>query len=313
MEKSIRQVYGETLREIGETNTNLVVLDADVSSSTQTKLFAQSYPDRFFNMGIAESDMVSVAAGLSTMGLIPVVNTFAAFIDSNGLLSIRTLVCYGNFNVKVAGGYAGLSDSFDGASHHAVDDLAVMSAQPGMQILCPCDSQSAKALTRLMIKTNGPCYIRLSREAFPNVYTEEASFVPGGANVIREGCDVAVFACGIMVSTALKAAQILEKKGISICVVDVYSVKPINEEVLVSISHRVRGIVVAEEHSVYGGLTSIVAQIILKKGRPVPLESVSIMDTFTESGPYLELLQKYGLGVAAVTDKVHAVLERCDR
>lgn len=313
MEKSIRQVYGETLREIGRTKEELVVLDADVSSSTQTKLFAETYPDRFFNMGIAEANMVAVAAGLSTVGLIPVVNTFAAFMASNGLLSLRTLICYGGFNVKLAGGYAGLSDAYDGASHHAADDLAVISAQPGIQIFCPCDQQSARALTRLMIETKGPCYIRLSREAFPDVYTEEASFVPGGANVIREGRDIAVFAYGIMVSTALEAAERLEKEGISVCVVDVYSIKPIDEELIVSISRRVRGIVIAEEHSVFGGLSSIISQIILRKGNLVPVESVAIMDTFTESGPYPKLLQKYGLDAAAVVDKVHVVLGRSRR
>ena len=313
MEKSIRQVYGETLREIGRNKKELVVLDADVSSSTQTKLFAQMYPDRFFNMGIAEANMTAVAAGLSSVGLVPVVNTFAAFMDSNGLLSLRTLICYGGFNVKLAGGYAGLSDANDGASHHAVDDLAVISAQPEIQIFCPCDRQSTMALTRLMIETEGPCYIRLSREAFPDVYTEEASFVPGKANVIRKGRDIAVFACGIMVSTALEAAELLEKKGISVCVVDVYSIKPIDEELIVSISSQVRGIVIAEEHSVYGGLSSIIAQVILKKGSPLPMESVCVMDTFTESGPYLKLLHKYGLDATSVADKVHIVLNRCRR
>ena len=226
MADSIRQVYGETLARLGGQDPRLVVLDADVSSSTQTRFFAQAHPDRFFNLGIAEANMTATAAGLAQQGFVPFVNTFAVFISSIGLLAARSLACYGRLNVKLAGAYCGLSDAFDGASHHATEDLAILRTLPHMTVLCPSDAQSAAALTRTALETPGPCYLRLSRDVYPDLYPEGVPFAPGGGHIVREGNHVTVFACGLLVHKALEAAELLAHQGISVQVVDLYSSGP---------------------------------------------------------------------------------------
>ena len=309
MAKAIRQVYGETLAALGGEHPELVVLDADVSSSTQTKFFAQAYPDRFFNMGIAEANMVATAAGLAQQGLVPFANTFAIFISSIGLLPARALACYGELNVKLAGTYCGLSDSFDGASHHATEDITIMRALPNMKVLCPSDACSTVELTRLALETPGPCYLRLSRDVYPDLYSEGSTFVPGQGSLVRRGTDVTVIACGIMVHKALEAAQALEQEGISVQVVDMYSIKPIDADLICRTAAETGAVVTAEEHGVNGGLGSAVAEVLVKSGRPVPVEMVGVQDTFTESGPYSALLEKYGLDAATVERAVRCVLK----
>jgi transketolase len=310
MAKAIRQVYGEALTELGETHPELVVLDADVSSSTQTQLFARKFPTRFFNMGIAEANMVATAAGLAQQGFVPFANTFAVFISSIGLIATRALICYGEMNVKLAGAYSGLSDAYDGASHHSTEDIAILRAMPGMKVFCPSDAVSTTDLTRLALDTPGPCYIRLSRGAFPDLYPAGTPFQLGKGNVVREGKDVTVIACGILVHQALRAAETLARKGISVRVVDMYSIKPIDTGLICRSARETGAIVTAEEHSVCGGLGSAVAEALVTSGAPVPVEMVGVQDRFTESGPYPELLIKYGLDDRAVERAVVRVLEK---
>ena len=310
MADSIRQVYGETLARLGGQDPRLVVLDADVSSSTQTRFFAQAHPDRFFNLGIAEANMTATAAGLAQQGFVPFVNTFAVFISSIGLLAARSLACYGRLNVKLAGAYCGLSDAFDGASHHATEDLAILRTLPHMTVLCPSDAQSAAALTRTALETPGPCYLRLSRDVYPDLYPEGVSFAPGGGHIVREGSHVTVFACGLLVHKALEAAELLAHQGISVQVVDLYSVKPLDRALICRCAAQTGAVVTAEEHSVIGGLGSSVAEVLATSGHLVPMELVGVRDTFTESGPYGTLLAKYGLDGAAVAGAVERVLVR---
>jgi transketolase len=310
MAKSIRQVYGEKLAEMGKDCKNLVVLDADVSSSTQTKFFAAEYPERFFNMGIAESNMVSTAAGLAQQGFVPFVNTFAVFVSSIGLIGARALACYANLNVKFAGAYCGLSDAFDGASHHATEDMAIMRALPNMKVLVPSDAAASEALTKVAYETEGPCYLRLSRDVYPDLYSADEKFEVGKGKVVREGTDVTVIACGILVHKAIAAAEELQKKGISVRVVDMYSVKPLDTALVEKCAAETGAIVTAEEHSVIGGLGSAVAEALVKSGKPVPVEMIGVQDTFTESGPYAELLPKYGLDEVAVAGAIEKVLAK---
>lgn len=310
MAKAIRQVYGETLAALGRTHPELVVLDADVSSSTQTKIFASAYPERFFNMGIAEANMVATAAGLARQGFVPFANTFAVFISSIGLIAARALACYGALDVKLAGAYCGLSDAFDGASHHATEDLAVMRALPNMKVLCPSDAVSAAKLTELALNTPGPCYLRLSRDVYPDLYPASAAFAPGRGNVVREGGDATVIACGILVHKALEAAEALAERGIGLRVVDMYSIKPIDTQLILRCAAETGAIVTAEEHGVTGGLGSAVAEAAVRGAARVPIEMVGVQDTFTESGPYGELLEKYGLDAAAIIRAVEHVLAK---
>ena len=310
MAKSIRQVYGEALARMGHENDKLVVLDADVSSSTQTKFFAKEFPQRFFNMGIAESNMVATAAGLAQQGFVPFVNTFAVFVTSIGLIATRALACYGDFNVKLAGAYCGLSDAFDGASHHATEDIAIMRALPNMKVLCPSDALSSEALTKLAAGTHGPCYLRLSRDVYPDLYSEGQTFVPGKGNIVRDGSDVTVIACGIMVHKALEAAEALKAEGVSVRVVDMYSIKPLDTELVQRCAAETGAIVTAEEHGINGGLGSAVAEAIVAGDKQVPMERVGVKDTFTESGPYTQLLAKYGLDAPAVAEAIKTVIKR---
>lgn len=310
MSKTIRDIYGETLAALGDTYPDLVVLDADVSGSTKSGIFAQAHPDRFFNMGISESNMVATAAGMATAGKTPFVNTFAVFLGTVGLLAARAQVCYGGLNVKFAGAYCGLSDSFDGATHHACEDIAAMRALPGMKVLIPSDAVSTRALTALAADVSGPAYLRLSRDSYPDLYPEGTRFQPGGAHVVRQGGDVTVLACGILVHEALDAAKKLEQSGVSVRVVDLYSIKPIDKELILRCAAETGALVCAEEHSVIGGLGSAVAEVLAQAGAGVPTAFVGVDDVFTESGPYRPLLSKYGLDAAAVRQAILAVLEQ---
>jgi transketolase len=207
MGKSIREVYGTVLAELGDTNENIVVLDADLSGSTKSGIFAKAHPERHFNMGIAESDMVATAAGLATTGKIPFVNTFTVFLTTLGLISARAQVCYGNLNVKFGGAYCGMSDALDGATHHATEDIAVMRALPNMTVLVPSDATSTRWATKYAVDTYGPMYLRLSRDVYPDLYDENTKFECGKGAIVRDGTDVTVIACGILVHKALEAAE----------------------------------------------------------------------------------------------------------
>ena len=310
MAKAIREVYGQILKELGAVNKDIVVLDADLSGSTKTKGFGQEYPDRFFNMGIAESNMVATAAGLASVGKIPFVNTFAVFLTTLGLIAARGQVCYGELNVKFGGAYCGMSDALDGASHHALEDIAVMRSLPNMRVIVPSDETSTRWATTYAAENCGPMYLRLSRDVYPDLYGADARFELGKGAVVREGRDVTVVACGIMVHKALEAAEIMAQRGISVRVVDMYSVKPIDRELILSCARETGAMVTAEEHNIYGGLGGAVAEVLAWGGCAAPTEFVGVCDTFTESGKYPLLLKKYGLDADGVVRGIERALSR---
>lgn len=310
MGKSIREVYGTVLAELGDTNEKIVVLDADLSGSTKSGIFAKAHPERHFNMGIAESDMVATAAGLSTTGKIPFVNTFTVFLTTLGLISARAQVCYGNLNVKFGGAYCGMSDALDGATHHATEDIAVMRSLPNMTVLVPSDAASTRWATKYAVDTYGPMYLRLSRDVYPDLYDENTKFECGKGAIVRDGTDVTVIACGILVHKAIEAAEQMAERGVSVRVVDMYSIKPIDRELILRCAQETGAIVTAEEHNIYGGLGSAVAEVLAWGGAAAPTEFVSIPDTFTETGKYTELLAKYGVDAAGVVRGIERVLAR---
>ena len=310
MPKQIREVYGSVLAELGETNEDIVVLDADLSGSTKSAIFGKAHPERFFNMGIAEQNMVATAAGMAACGKIPFVNTFTVFLTSLGLLSARDQICYANLNVKFGGAYCGMSDALDGASHHATEDIAFMRALPNMKVIAPADAAAARWATKYAVENYGPIYLRLSREVYPDLYDENMEFELGRGAIVRDGRDVTVIACGIMVHKAIEAARLLEKKGVSVRVVDMYSIKPIDAELIVRCARETGAIVCAEEHNIFGGLGSAVAEVLAHNACGVPTEFVGIQDVFTESAPYGELLHKYGLDAEAVCAAAEKVLAR---
>lgn len=310
MPKQIREVYGSVLAELGETNKDIVVLDADLSGSTKSAMFGKAHPERFFNMGIAEQNMVATAAGMSVCGKIPFVNTFTVFLTTLGLLSARDQICYANLNVKFGGAYCGMSDALDGASHHATEDIAFMRALPNMKVIAPADAAAARWATKYAAETYGPFYLRLSREVYPDLYDENTKFELGKGAVVHEGSDVTVIACGIMVHKAIEAAELLAQRGVSVRVVDMYSIKPIDRELIKRCAEETGAIVCAEEHNIHGGLGSAVSEVLAYFGCGVPTEFVGIQDTFTESAPYRELLAKYGIDANGVAAGIEKVLER---
>ncbi len=310
MAKAIREVYGSVLAELGENNNDIVVLDADLSGSTKSGIFGKAYPDRFFNMGIAESNMVATAAGLSTTGKIPFVNTFTVFLTTLGLISTRAQVCYGNLNVKFGGAYCGMSDAFDGSTHHATEDIAVMRSLPNMTVIVPSDEKSTRWATKFAAEIKGPVYLRLSRDVYPDLYSDETKFECGKGAIVRDGTDVTVIACGLLVHKAMEAGEILSKKGVSVRVVDMYSIKPIDKELILKCAAETGAIVTAEEHNIFGGLGGAVAEVLAWGGAGVPTEFVGIQDTFTESGPYEQLLAKYGVDANGVVAGIEKALAR---
>lgn len=310
MAKAIREVYGSVLQELGAENKDIVVLDADLSGSTKSAIFGKAYPERFFNMGIAESNMVATAAGLASVGKVPFVNTFTVFLTTLGLIAARGQVCYGNLNVKFGGAYCGMSDALDGASHHALEDIAVMRTLPNMKVIVPSDAASTRWATKYAAETYGPMYLRLSRDVYPDLYTGDSRFEMGKGAVVRDGRHVTVIACGIMVHKALEAAAIMETKGVSVRVVDMYSIKPIDKDLILRCAAETGAIVTAEEHNIYGGLGGAVSEVLAWGGAGVPTEFVGTQDTFTESGKYADLLHKYGLDAEGVVAAIDRVLRR---
>ncbi|NDL68743.1 transketolase family protein [Anaerotalea alkaliphila] len=300
---AIRDAYGMALKELGGRNPDVVVLDADVSNSSKSILFGKEYPERFYNVGVAEANMAGMAAGMSTTGKIPFVNTFAAFMLLRAADPIRSLACYGNLNVKFAGTYAGLSDSYDGATHHTLTDIAFMRAVPRMTVVSVCDPVETKKAVDAIAEYDGPVYLRLSRAAMPTIFDEGYDFTLGKGAVVKEGTDVTVIATGYMVHKALEAAEQLEDVGISVRVVNMHTIKPLDKELVVRCARETKGIVTVEEHSIYGGLGSAVAEVVGSTAR-VPVEIIGVQDTFTESGDYETLLEKYGLSAEAIRQKV---------
>lgn len=306
---AMREAYGEALVSLGRRDPRIVVLDADTSSSTRSALFARAFPERFFNVGIAEMNMAAMAAGLATTGTIPFINTFACFLVLRCGDPIRSLVAYSNLNVKIAGGYAGISDSYDGASHHSILDVAFFRALPNMTVLCPCDAAEAARATEAAALHDGPVYLRLLRNSVPDVTADVTEpFVIGRGRVLRDGGDVTVIAAGSQVSKALAAAEALAARGISTRVVNLPTIKPLDGDLLLRCAEETRGIVTAEEHSVLGGLGGAVAEFLAER-RPTRMAFVGLRDVFAESGDWEALQEAYGLSAARIAEKALALLE----
>ncbi|MBM4076487.1 MAG: transketolase family protein, partial [Planctomycetes bacterium] len=284
-------------------------VDGDVGNSTRTEVFAKAFPNRSFNVGIAESNMVGVAGGLAGAGKIPVVSSFAVFLMANAYDQIRMSVSYPNTNVKLVGSHAGISIGEDGASQMGIEDVALACSLPGMTVIVPADANSTRKATRAMLEHNGPVYLRCGRIEVPEIYSADAPFTIGKANQIRDGKDVTVIANGLMVGLALDAAAMLSKKGIHARVVDMHTVKPIDEAAIISAANETGRIVVAEEHLMAGGLGSAVASVVTRT-KPVPIEFVNLGDRYAESGDPHGLLKKYGLTAEAIIEAVNKVRQR---
>ena len=298
-----REAYGKALAALANTNENVVVLDADLSKSTKTADFKVVAPERFFNMGIAEGNMMGVAAGLSTCGKIPFVSTFAMFAAGRAFEQIRNSICYPKLNVKVCATHAGLTVGEDGASHQAIEDISLMRSIPNMTVINPADAIETDAVIKAIAEMEGPCYVRLGRLAVNNVNDAATyKFELGKGITLKEGNDVTLVATGIMVEAALEAAEMLAKEGINARVINIHTIKPIDREILVNAAKETGAIVTAEEHNVIGGLGSAVAEVLTEEC-PVPVLKVGVQDTFGESGKPNELLEAYGLTANNIVEK----------
>ena len=304
-----REAYGKALAKLGKENKNIVVLDADLSKSTKTAEFKKECPERFINMGIAEANMMTVAAGLSTCGKIPFASTFAIFATGRAFEQIRNSICYPKLNVKVCATHAGITVGEDGASHQAIEDIALMRSIPNMVVINPSDGVETEAAIKAVAEYNGPCYVRLGRSKV-NVINDnpEYKFEIGKAVTLREGQDVAVIATGIMVDAALEAYNILAEEGIKIKVVNIHTIKPIDEEAIISVAKETGVIVTAEEHNIIGGLGSAVCEVV-SSNCPVPVLRVGVKDKFGESGKPDELLKAYGLTAEDIVKEVKKAIQ----
>ena len=301
--KATRETYGKTLEILGEEYENIVVLDADLSTATKTINFAKKFPNRFFDMGIAESNMMSTAAGLSTTGKVPFASTFAVFAAGRSYDQIRNSICYPNLNVKICATHAGITVGEDGATHQMLEDISMMRCLPNMKVISPSDDTQTKWAIREAYKQEGPVYVRLSRLATPIIYDEDQKFKFGKMVQIGDGKDVSVFATGDVVCEAIKAKEELEKQGINIRVIDVHTIKPIDEEMIIKCAKETKKLISIENHSIIGGLGSAISEVLTSKF-PAKLERMGINDTFGKSGKAEELLHYYNLDAQAIINKI---------
>ncbi|OHB93845.1 MAG: transketolase [Planctomycetes bacterium RIFCSPHIGHO2_12_FULL_52_36] len=292
--EATRDAYGQTLLELGETNKNIVVLDADLAKSTTTLKFGKKFPERFFDMGIAEANMMNTAAGLATCGKIPFVSTFCIFATGRAWEQVRNTICYSGLNVKIAATHGGVAVGADGSSHQCIEDFALMSSIPTMTVIEPCDSIETRKAIKAVVDHQGPVYIRLGRSPSPVITEERTPFEIGKANVLREGKDVTIAACGIMVPNALKAAEDLSARGIEATVINFHTIKPLDRKTLVMCAKRTGAVVTAEQHVLEGGLGAAVA-LALAREYPVPMEAVGIDNRFGQSGDPELLFKEYHL------------------
>ena len=297
-----REAYGKALVDLGNENGKVVVLDADLAGATMTKYFKAAHPDRFFDMGIAEADMVATSAGLSTMGLIPYCSTFAMFGAGRAYDQMRNSVAYPHFNVKLCCSHAGVSVGEDGGSHQCVEDLALMRAIPGMTVIVPADAKEARKAVFALAEYNGPSYLRLARLATP-VFEEDYPFEIGKANVLREGTDVAVFACGLMVNESLEAAKLLEAEGIHAAVINVHTIKPIDAQCVTEWAEKCGKVITVEEHSTIGGLGDAVADVLMGKVA-CKFHKIGVQDQFGQSGKAADVLREYGLTADQIAQEI---------
>lgn len=290
--KAMRVAYGEALAELGGKNEKIVALDADLAHATMSATFAKKYPERFFNAGIAEANMVGMAAGLSTMGFVPFVSTFAMFGAGRAYEQIRNSVAYPKFNVKLAFTHSGITLGEDGGSHQTVEDIALMRVIPNMTVIAPCDANQTKKAVQVLAESEGPAYLRLAR--LPSLIMEDMDFKIGGSNIIAEGSDAVIFTCGIMVEISLNAAKLLKEKGINVSIINLYSIKPLDRATVVAYANKCKKVIVTEEHSIIGGLCDAVAEVLVGSGE-YKFRKIGIMDRFGQSGKPKELLVEYGL------------------
>lgn len=304
-----RDAYGKALVELGRSNPNVVVLDADLSKSTKTAGFAKEFPERFFQMGIAEADMTATAAGLATCGKIPFISTFAVFAAGRAFDQVRNSIGYPHLNVKIAATHAGITVGEDGGSHQSVEDLALMRAVPGMTVIAPADAVETEGAVMAAAGIDGPVYIRLGREPLPLIFPAGHRFAAGRADRLREGAAATIIANGVMTHLALEAADRLAAAGKAVRVVNISTLKPIDVREIVAAAKETGAIVTAEEHSVIGGLGSAVAEVVVSK-HPVPMEFVGIQDRFGQSGKPFELMKEYGLTAEDIVAAVERVVGR---
>ena len=305
--KATRLAYGESLAKLGAENDKIVVLDADLSHSTMTCKFAEKFPERFFNAGIAEANMVSMSAGMSTMGLIPFCSSFAIFGSGRAYEQIRNSVAHANFNVKIATSHAGITLGEDGGSHQAFEDLALMRVIPHMTVIVPCDASETDRAVRAAVEMNGPVYLRLARLPSP-VFEQEMPFEIGKANVLREGKDLAVVTCGLMVSKVLEAAETLAAEGIEISVINMHTIKPLDEECVLRYAEKCGKVMTVEEHSIIGGLGDAVASALMGKGS-FGFQKMGIQDRFGQSGTPDALLEEYGLSTGCIVESIRKMVK----
>ncbi len=301
-----REAYGKALVELGEQNEKVVVLDADLAGATMTKYFKAAHPDRFFDCGIAEANMMNIGAGLSTMGLIPFCSTFAMFGAGRAYEQIRNSIAYPKFNVKICCSHAGVSVGEDGGSHQSVEDIGLMRLVPGMTVIVPADAKEARKAVFALAEFQGPAYMRLARLATP-VFEEDYPFEIGKANVMREGKDAAVFACGLMVNEALEAAKLLAAEGVEISVINVHTIKPIDAACVTEYAEKCGNVVTVEEHSVIGGLGDAVADVLMGKVN-CKFHKIGVNDQFGQSGKAAEVLREYGLTADQIAERIKETL-----
>ena len=309
MEKiAMRDAFGEALIELGTEDQRLVVLDADVSSSTKTALFGAEFPDRFFNVGVAESNLADVAAGLATAGYRPVISTFSIFLALKSTDQIRNVICYNNLPVIIAGGYGGLSDSFDGASHQSITDLAIMRAFPNMTVVSPGDGGEVKDALQQALELDGPVFLRLSRNPTPKLFKDSDKLQIGKIRKITSGTELTIAVTGIPTYMAVEAESMLREEGISVDLLEISTLKPLDTGTLIASVKKTGKLLTVEEHSVIGGLGSACAEQ-LSRYNPCLIDMIGIEDTFTESGPYDELMSKYGLSVENIVKRAKALIK----
>ena len=302
-----RDAYGEALKELGAINKDIVVLDADLSSSTKTAVFKKAFPERFFNVGIAEQNLIGTAAGLATAGKIPFASSFAVFATGRAYEIIRNSVAYPKLNVKIAATHAGLTVGEDGASHQALEDISLMRSLPNMVVLCPADAVETKKCIFKAVEHKGPVYIRLGRSKVPVLFDESYEFEIGKGVQLRDGYDVTIIATGVMVAKALEASDVLAKENISARVINMSTIKPIDKDIIIKAARETKGIITVEEHNIIGGLGSAVAEVLVEN-YPVPVRMVGVQDKFGKSGKAQDVMKLYGLTAENIVAKAKEVI-----
>ena len=310
MSVAMREAFGRHLAEMGKTHPELVVLDADVSSSTKSAFFKKEFPERFYNVGVQEGNLAGMAAGLATCGFHPVINAFAIFLSLKSTDQIRNDICYNNLPVIIAGAYGGLSDSFDGASHQAIEDIAILRSLPNMEVIVPSDARQAELALEYALTRKNPVYIRLNRNAIPDIDTDRDEFFKARAVKMRSGKDVTIAANGITASAAVEAGKLLEAEGIDAEIFSVPFVKPLDSTSIFESAEKTGALVTVEEHLLAGGFYSAIAEDGLKRGLKAKVAPIAIEDKFGETGPYLDLLAKYGLDSKSIANVVKKLLNK---